>query len=503
MLWILPAFVLLLSGVIAYAGDVVGRRVGRRHLRLFGLRPKASALVVAIISGMLISLLSLLGFAALDHQAVLTILRAERLGHEVTALRSEVVPLRSEVQKVQAALQAAQTERLRADRQRALAVSQAAALLAERRAATLERAALQKQVSRLQPQATSLAAQVEQLKASAQAASAQLQSSQRHGAELQAKAQQLSAQVSELAAARSALEAQNTQLSASRRAERAKLASLQGQLAGMASDLSQMQDQLAKLRSARAKTEVDLAGLYAVRKQLEAQNTALKQGLARAVAAGNQLRSTYLRQRSELRATRTQQTIYQRGALVYQAVLTPPVSMAALETVLGAAADRAYTHGARGNQGRPQPASLPAAQLPKLLAALNAGSGPQLLTLRSATNQVSGYPVLLKAEVRPNARLFQAAQPIVSRLIAIGPGTSVDVQAVRSQLLDLISNALNLLRQRGVPPENVLQGGIGSTATLEFVNRLRSLHGNVMVAIASHNSVRPGGPISLYPEILR
>ncbi|MGB4529751.1 MAG: DUF3084 domain-containing protein, partial [Bacillota bacterium] len=41
---------ILLGGVIAYVGDVVGRRVGRQRLTLFGLRPKHTSVVVAVIT---------------------------------------------------------------------------------------------------------------------------------------------------------------------------------------------------------------------------------------------------------------------------------------------------------------------------------------------------------------------------------------------------------------------------------------------------------------------
>jgi len=43
-----------LGGVIAYVGDMVGRRVGRQRLTLFGLRPKHTSVIIAVITGIIV-----------------------------------------------------------------------------------------------------------------------------------------------------------------------------------------------------------------------------------------------------------------------------------------------------------------------------------------------------------------------------------------------------------------------------------------------------------------
>jgi hypothetical protein len=52
----------IVAGLIAYAGDRVGHRVGRARLTLFGLRPKHTSTIVAVATGMTIALvMSVLG----------------------------------------------------------------------------------------------------------------------------------------------------------------------------------------------------------------------------------------------------------------------------------------------------------------------------------------------------------------------------------------------------------------------------------------------------------
>jgi len=51
----LIAVLVLVSGVIAYVGDVLGRWLGRRRVTLFGMRPRHTAMVISVFVGMLIA----------------------------------------------------------------------------------------------------------------------------------------------------------------------------------------------------------------------------------------------------------------------------------------------------------------------------------------------------------------------------------------------------------------------------------------------------------------
>lgn len=50
---------ILVSGFIAYFGDILGRRMGKKRLMLFGMRPRYTAIVITTITGMIISALVL------------------------------------------------------------------------------------------------------------------------------------------------------------------------------------------------------------------------------------------------------------------------------------------------------------------------------------------------------------------------------------------------------------------------------------------------------------
>jgi len=49
----------LISGLIAYVGDIVGRRMGRKRVTLFGLRPRHTAIAISVVAGMVITIITL------------------------------------------------------------------------------------------------------------------------------------------------------------------------------------------------------------------------------------------------------------------------------------------------------------------------------------------------------------------------------------------------------------------------------------------------------------
>ncbi|MBM3470596.1 MAG: DUF3084 domain-containing protein, partial [Armatimonadetes bacterium] len=56
---ILIPVLIVVSGVVAYVGNMVGRAIGRRRLTVLGLRPRHTAHVIAVATGMLITLITL------------------------------------------------------------------------------------------------------------------------------------------------------------------------------------------------------------------------------------------------------------------------------------------------------------------------------------------------------------------------------------------------------------------------------------------------------------
>lgn len=103
---------LLLSSLIALVGDWVGRRVGKRRLSLLGLRPRDTAILFTLLTGMLIagftvSVLALVSEHVRDALLHLGRIKQERqlLEQENLRLRQEQQGLRQQIGQIQAALE--------------------------------------------------------------------------------------------------------------------------------------------------------------------------------------------------------------------------------------------------------------------------------------------------------------------------------------------------------------------------------------------------------------
>ena len=57
--WLLILALLVLGGILSTLGDRLGSRVGKARLSLFNMRPRRTAVVITVLTGSLISALSL------------------------------------------------------------------------------------------------------------------------------------------------------------------------------------------------------------------------------------------------------------------------------------------------------------------------------------------------------------------------------------------------------------------------------------------------------------
>jgi uncharacterized protein (DUF3084 family) len=104
--WLLLVLgVATLGGVIAWLGDSVGRQIGRKHLRIFGLRPKTTGLVFAIGSGVLVALATVGTVSLLARSTVDNALKAPEMRLELEALKTNLKKINSEFESSRANLQ--------------------------------------------------------------------------------------------------------------------------------------------------------------------------------------------------------------------------------------------------------------------------------------------------------------------------------------------------------------------------------------------------------------
>ena len=87
---------MVVSGIIAYIGDLLGTYVGKRRLTIFGLRPRVTALVVAISTGVLITVITLGVAATLSEDVKIALFSVNQLKAERQRLENETSVLKAE-----------------------------------------------------------------------------------------------------------------------------------------------------------------------------------------------------------------------------------------------------------------------------------------------------------------------------------------------------------------------------------------------------------------------
>jgi len=86
---LIPVLVLI-SGAIALIGNRIGRGIGRRRLSLFGLRPRYTAQIVTIASGILITATTLVVVLLVSQEARVALFRLNEVLAETKRLEAEI-----------------------------------------------------------------------------------------------------------------------------------------------------------------------------------------------------------------------------------------------------------------------------------------------------------------------------------------------------------------------------------------------------------------------------
>lgn len=162
--------VVFLSGLIAYLGDRIGMKMGKKRVSLFGLRPRYSSIIITIITGVLIAVLSitvLLGVYSELRQALFNIndvlYRLEYLNKELSERDKELTNLQEQISAREEEIAAKEETIAEKDEQIAQKDQEIAETEAELKELSKNREELQQRVEELSEQRKNLESQVSEL----------------------------------------------------------------------------------------------------------------------------------------------------------------------------------------------------------------------------------------------------------------------------------------------------------------------------------------------------
>lgn len=101
---------IVMGGVIAFLGDRIGSKVGKKRMTLFGLRPKYTSVIVTIISGVLISFSTVAVMAVVNENVRVALFGLSRLQAQMNDLNQEIKVKNRELEKGKRQLEARNKE---------------------------------------------------------------------------------------------------------------------------------------------------------------------------------------------------------------------------------------------------------------------------------------------------------------------------------------------------------------------------------------------------------
>ncbi len=154
---ILIVTLILVSGIIAYIGDLTGFRIGKKKISIFGLRPHRTAVFITIITGIVISILtiSILSILSNDVRTALFGLdelreRQYELTREIQARNNVLLKTQEELTATTEDLEMLEEEYEIMSRQIDLQTQQLESLIEIREKLTQERDGLQEEIVELE-----------------------------------------------------------------------------------------------------------------------------------------------------------------------------------------------------------------------------------------------------------------------------------------------------------------------------------------------------------------
>ena len=99
-LFLIPLLILV-SGGIAYVGNLVGRNIGRRRLTLFGLRPRYTAQIITIATGMVITIITVATVLLVSRDARQALFQFRDLQTQLSTLHTEIKNAETRLKQLQ------------------------------------------------------------------------------------------------------------------------------------------------------------------------------------------------------------------------------------------------------------------------------------------------------------------------------------------------------------------------------------------------------------------
>lgn len=486
--WLLIGMLLVVSGIIAFVGDFLGRKVGKKRISFIRLRPRNTAILFSVITGILISLFTLLVLSRASYPVRVALFGVENLIEERNNLEREIGKLRRTQAKLTKEVEERNKQLLRVTKkakeqgeQLALLSARVSNLIQERNKLESYLKKASKEAQRLTKELANTRSQLAFVNGEYRRALSSLEESQK---ELEKRKSELSYYAQRL---------QDTQVDIQR---------LTNELSELESTRKELSQQVEKLQSDKMALEKDL-------EQLKQQNESLKGELA-------QKEQEILAVASYYGEVLGREIIYSKGKEIARGIVEcgrPPERIRlALRSLVKQASDEALKKGAGiGRDGKavslmkfvetkdgvyvfPEETVLDGVS--QKLSTMQGSVVVRLIALRNFTR---GEHIFADLELYKNSLVFDKGEVIATTLLNGKDSESELFERVLSFLRkDVREKAL----QRGlVPREDETVGEIPLKDIINIIATIKENKGKVMLKAVATKRIWSANPLSLSLQV--
>lgn len=98
--FLIPVLILV-SGLVAFIGNLVGRAIGRKRLTLFGVRPRYTAQIVTVVTGMMITVVTLSVVLLASQDARQALFHLQEVQQQTRQLEQQIAAQQRELRALQ------------------------------------------------------------------------------------------------------------------------------------------------------------------------------------------------------------------------------------------------------------------------------------------------------------------------------------------------------------------------------------------------------------------
>lgn len=498
----------ILSGVIAYLGDLLGRYLGKKRKTIFGLRPRhfaalATGLAGAFAAGMVILVLSLV--SAPIKQFIIEGNRAQR---ELIQKQGELEAAKNDLNETDRLRQQAEAKLADADSRLADAEKKLADEVKNVDEARRLAADLRGQVEALQKQAASFEADLRASRGELQAARQELIQVEKDLTDAEEQQQSTLKITNDLLKQNQQMD-QDLQAADNELQERQRrVDELQGQVDGLQKNIDSLQEAYQRELADNTKALNEVRGeLNAANADLEAARLELANVQKTLDEAKRTITGTNL-------AARTRRLVANYGDELVRVPLDPQMSMVEARGLLRVALENASTEarllGASAKEGAPgvfasfidaQTSSLvpisAQAQFEMTVNRMAGGQLPRFMVLRTPYNTFEGEFIPIEVEVYANTVVYQAGETIME--------TRIDGSRTDDEVADAITEFITDVLQAEVLADGVVPargkpsplGELDRETFLNMVEDLRRANRPMTVSFISKTMTRRGDKLQL------